>query len=523
MKRRKISNLSLFFGGLLIGFSIYFLIWGIGFIGHHSYLVFVLSSLFGIFMAFNIGGNDVANSFGTSVGAGTLTIKQALCIAAIFEVSGAIIAGGEVTDTIRNKIVNLDGYGLSPDDLICIMMSALISAGLWLLLATKKGWPVSTTHSIIGGILGASLTYGIIAQGFSVHSFDMVKWNTIGSIAISWIISPLLGGVVSFAIYYCIKRYILRYNQIAQIKIDRLKRDKKAFKKEHKKSFEAMSEIQKVAYNEAMDRDERTLKEEDVNPDELESEYYKKIHEFDTRKEKLKTHKALEVGVPLVAAFGAVMISFMLIFKGLKNLHLNLSLFENILIVAMIGAVVWIGTYTLAKTLRRDNLDKSTFFMFSGLQVFTAAGFAFSHGSNDIANAVGPFAAIIDALASGVINPSSPIEPMVMITFAVALISGLWFIGREVIETVGTHLTKLHPASGFSAELSAASVVMIASLLGLPVSSTHILIGAVLGVGIVNKSANWGLMKPITLAWVITIPASFVIASAGFLIFRNIF
>mgnify|MGYP001662161333 CR=1 FL=1 len=189
----------------------------------------------------------------------------------------------------------------------------------------------------------------------------------------------------------------------------------------------------------------------------------------------------------------------------------------------MCGAVIWMATYILAKTLRSKDLSKSTFLMFSWLQVFTASGFAFSHGSNDIANAVGPFAAIIDVLATGEINAKAAVEIPIMVTFGVALIVGLWFVGKEVIATVGTNLTKIHPASGFSAELSAASVVMLASMLGIPVSSTHILIGAVLGIGVVNKNANWGLMKPILLAWIITIPAAAVLSSVGFMIFRNLF
>ncbi|MDY6811509.1 MAG: inorganic phosphate transporter, partial [Actinomycetota bacterium] len=153
------------------------------------------------------------------------------------------------------------------------------------------------------------------------------------------------------------------------------------------------------------------------------------------------------------------------------------------------------------------------FLLFSWMQVFTASGFAFSHGSNDIANAIGPFVAILDTMANNAINPEAPIPPAAMLSFGVAMIAGLWFIGRRVIATVGRNLTTMHPASGFAAELSAAAVVMGATILGLPVSSTHILIGAVLGIGLVNRSTNWGLMKPIGLAWVITLPAGAILGA----------
>ena len=161
--------------------------------------------------------------------------------------------------------------------------------------------------------------------------------------------------------------------------------------------------------------------------------------------------------------------------------------------------------------------------MFSWLQVLTASGFAFSHGSNDIANAVGPFAAIIDTMATNSINPSTPVPQQIMIMFAVALIAGLWFIGKEVIATVGTNLTKIHPASGFSAELASAVVVMAASVLGLPISSTHVLIGAILGIGLVNHSTNWSLMKPIGLAWIITLPVSALLSAFAFVLLRHVF
>ena len=189
----------------------------------------------------------------------------------------------------------------------------------------------------------------------------------------------------------------------------------------------------------------------------------------------------------------------------------------------MIGAAAWMATYIVARMLHGSSLKKSTVMIFSWLQVFTASGFAFSHGSNDIANAIGPFAAILEGLRTGEAGSTAAVPTVAMVTFGVALIAGLWFIGKEVIQTVGTNLTHIHPASGFSAELSAAVVVLLASTFGIPVSSTHILIGAVLGIGMVNSNANWGLMKPIALAWVITLPAAAILSALTFVTLRNLF
>ena len=272
-----------------------------------------------------------------------------------------------------------------------------------------------------------------------------------------------------------------------------------------------------------MARDAQIYGDADFDPSELESSYYKGLYDIDHRKSGIDAYKALHSWVPIIAAIGGMMISSMLIFKGLKNLHLGMSTLSSFLTIFMIGAAIWMATFIYAKTLKRKDLGKSTFLMFSWMQVFTAAGFAFSHGANDIANAIGPFAAIMDVLRTGDINSQSPIPPVAMLTFGVALIVGLWFIGKEVIQTVGTNLAKMHPSSGFTAELSAAAVVMMASLMGLPVSSTHILVGAVLGIGLVNRNANWALMKPIGLAWVITLPAAASLAVICFLGLRAVF
>lgn len=510
------------FGAIFAVTIIIFMLWSFDFVGDGaSRIVLITAIVFAMFMAFNIGGNDVANSFGTSVGAGTLSLKQALVVAAIFEVSGAVLAGGEVTDTVRSGIVDLDAIqGLDASEFLYIMMASLLGAAIWLLVATRLGWPVSTTHSIVGGIVGAALTVGFIT---GKGGWSMVQWSEIGTIAISWVLSPVLGGVVAWLLFRSIKSSILVYNERADTRLRDIKVERAELKTRHKNAFERLNEIQQISYTNAMVRDSTTYSDPDHDPDELESDYYRELDRIDREADDVDAHHALEVWVPLLAAGGSVIISAMMLFKGLKNLNLDLSNFGNFLIMGMIAAVVWMAVFIFARSLKRQDLSRSTFLLFSWMQVFTASAFAFSHGSNDIANAIGPFIAVLDVLKTNEIAAESSVPLAVMVAMGIALISGLWFVGRYVIKTVGSGLTEMHPASGFSAELSAAAVVMTSSLLGLPVSSTHILIGAVLGVGIVNKAANWNLMKPIAAAWVITLPASAVVAAVTVSILRVVF
>ncbi len=521
------DKLNLFFSLLLLSSLGAFSLWGLDYIGYQQVVIFMLATLFGMFMAFNIGGNDVANSFGTSVGAGTLTIKQALLVAAIFEVSGAMIAGGAVTDTIRKGIVDLaplsvDG-SFDPMDFVFIMMSALLSAALWLLIATRRGWPVSTTHSIIGGIVGASITLAFLLLG-GENAFGLVKWNQIGLIALSWVLSPLLGGLMSYIMFGYIKTHVLTYNERAAVALQDISTRRKSIREEYRVRFNDMASERQAHETAAMARDAAYANSvEDINPDDYESDLYRDLHHIDAERLGVDAHRALLNYVPVIAAGGSIVITAMLLFKGLKQVDLNLSSLENMMIIMMVGAAVWMTIYILARGLRSVSLERSTFLLFSWMQVFTAAGFAFSHGSNDIANAIGPFAAVLDVLASGEVNSKAPVPPAAMLAFGIAMVVGLWFIGKEVIRTVGTELTRMHPASGFTAELSAATVVLVASTLGIPVSSTHILVGAVLGIGVVNRSTNWSLMKPIAAAWVITLPSAALLAALTLVALRALF
>ena len=511
-------NWHLTFGGLLAISALAFGLWSFGYVGRPS-IILVTAIALGLFMAFNIGGNDVANSFGTSVGAKTLTMKQALLVAAIFEVSGAILAGGEVTDTVRSGIVDLGAVQLDPIDFVFIMMSSLFGAALWLLIATKFGLPVSTTHSIVGAIVGASLTLGFITdQG----SLAMVQWDGIRDIAISWVLSPVLGGIVAFLLFNAIQRHILLYNEKAERRLRELNAARMAEGEKQKREFSRLTELQQVAYTNKLIRDSELAKNPDISPDQLESDYYKALKKIDKQVDDVQSHRALMIGVPLIGSVGAVVIVSMLLFKGLANLNLGLDTVSIVLILLMVGSIVWLALSMFANTMRGQQLSKASFRLFSWMQVFTASAFAFSHGSNDIANAVGPFAAILDVLRTEQIAEKAVVPTPVMFAFGVALVAGLWFIGRSVIRTVGEGLTKIHPASGFAAELSAAAVVMLASVFGLPVSSTHILIGAVLGVGLVNRAANWRLMRPIFLAWIITLPVAAVLGAAGLVALRAV-
>jgi inorganic phosphate transporter, PiT family len=513
---KSISKENLFFYLLLSSINAYFIYWGIEYTHANHLVIFLLATFFMILMAFNIGGNDVVNSFGTSVGAKTLTLKQALIVAAIFEVSGAMIAGGEVTKTIRKGIVNLGELSVSPQDFIFIMMSALFAAALWLLVATRKSWPVSTTHSIIGGIVGSSITLGIVLEGGGA-ALELVHWDKIGTIALSWIISPVLGGLFAYLIYFGIKRSVLTYNERANQSLTALKDEKKRITKMFKEQCKELKNNRHLGIH---TKNQMTTEESKKN---LRYEFYKVIYKIKKQKTAVNSHHALQHWVPIIAALGSMIITAMLFFKGLKHMHLDITLIDKFFIMLMISTLVWVTIYIFARSLKNRTLDKSSFVLFSWLQIFTASAFAFSHGSNDIANAIGPFAAILDVLRTGDMASTASVPPIAMFTAGVAMIAGLWFLGAHVIKTVGEKLTLIHPASGFSAELAASAVILMASTVGIPVSSTHILIGAVLGVSLVNHSTNWTLMRSIGMAWIITIPSAAFISALTFLILRALF
>ncbi|EAL6306874.1 anion permease, partial [Campylobacter jejuni] len=488
--------------------TIAFVIWGFGYISQHQLILFILASIFGIFMAFNIGGNDVANSFGTSVGAKTVTIKQALIIAAVFELSGAIFAGAEVTKTIRSGIVIFPN-SLDPMLFVIIMLAALLSSGVWIFIATKKGLPVSTTHSIVGGIVGASIMMGLLKFD-GIQTLSMVKWSEILRIAISWIASPLLGGIVAYIIYSYIDKKILKPSEKLNDDLKNIKKERKKFKEEYFLNLKTKSQEEQIKELSAIALDE----------EEQENNFYRnKMKEFKDQEKDIDIYSILKTHMPIIACIAAAIISAMFLFKGLNNVS-TLDILQNFWIIGIIGTISYVVTFAIVKIVKKTELNKTTDRIFSWFQIFTASSFAFSHGANDIANAIGPFAAILDVLKNGTINATSPVPFAALAMFGVALVVGLWFLGKEVITTVGSKLATIRPTTGFSAELGASIVILLATQFGIPVSSTHILIGAILGIGVYNKNANWIMMKPIGLAWIITLPAAGIMAALVFLGFK---
>ncbi|EKO9697439.1 inorganic phosphate transporter [Campylobacter jejuni] len=488
--------------------TIAFVIWGFGYISQHQLILFILASIFGIFMAFNIGGNDVANSFGTSVGAKTVTIKQALIIAAVFELSGAIFAGAEVTKTIRSGIVIFPN-SLDPMLFVIIMLAALLSSGVWIFIATKKGLPVSTTHSIVGGIVGASIMMGLLKFD-GIQTLSMIKWSEILRIAISWIASPLLGGIVAYIIYSYIDKKILKPSEKLNDDLKNIKKERKKFKEEYFLNLKTKSQEEQIKELSAIALDE----------EEQENNFYRnKMKEFKDQEKNIDIYSILKTHMPIIACIAAAIISAMFLFKGLNNVS-TLDILQNFWIIGIIGTISYVVTFAIVKIVKKTELNKTTDRIFSWFQIFTASSFAFSHGANDIANAIGPFAAILDVLKNGTINATSPVPFAALAMFGVALVVGLWFLGKEVITTVGSKLATIRPTTGFSAELGASIVILLATQFGIPVSSTHILIGAILGIGVYNKNANWIMMKPIGLAWIITLPAAGIMAALVFLGFK---
>ena len=416
-------------------------------IADYGYVLLLLACLFGFFMAWGVGANDVANAMGTSVGSKALTIKQAICIAMVFEFAGAYLAGGEVTETIKSGIV--DASMISPGLMVLGMMSALLAAGSWLLIASMKGWPVSTTHSIVGAVIGFA------AVGVSM---DAVHWEGVRPIVASWVISPVLSGIVAFGLFISVQKLIIDTDQPFQ----------------NAKRF-----------------------------------------------------------VPLYMFATGFMVAIMTLSKGLKHVGLNLSGAEGFLLSLGVGAVVMLLGIALLSRIQIDvEADKDFHYasvekVFAVLMIFTACSMAFAHGSNDVANAVGPLAAIVDVIQSGgdAVGAKTSVPGWVLLLGAVGIVIGLATYGYKVIATIGKEITELTPSRGFAAELATAATVVGASAIGLPVSTTHTLVGAVLGVGLARGigALNLGMIGKIFMSWLITLPVGAALSIFFFFILRGIF
>ena len=403
-----------------------------------------LAATFGVFMAWGIGANDVANAMATSVGSKALTIKQAILVAAVFEFLGAVLAGGEVTSTIRKGIVDAELLGATPDLLIYGMLAALLAAGTWLFIASHNGWPVSTTHSIVGAIVGFA------AVGIGL---DAVQWAKVGTIVMSWVVSPLTAGFIAYLIYQSVQKLILRQE-------DPLARAKRY--------------------------------------------------------------------VPVYIFLAAFTMTLVTILKGLKHVGMEISLTNAYILAILIGLVIsLVGALAIRQIEPDKKLDKKQHFytverVFGVLMIVTACSMAFAHGSNDVANAIGPLAAVISVAQTGIVGAKSTVPIWVLALGGAGIVIGLATYGVRVIATVGHRITQLTPSRGFAAELAAATTIVIASGTGIPISTTHTLVGAVLGVGLARgiEAIDLRVVGRIFVSWVVTIPAGAFLAILFFFIFK---
>ncbi len=407
-----------------------------------------LAIIFGLYMTWGIGANDLANAMGTSVGAGAVTVKQAICIAILFEFSGAVIAGGHVTKTIRKGIIDPTSITATPEILVYGMLAALLAAAVWLMLASSRGWPVSTTHSIVGALIG----FAIVGIGP-----DAVHWGKVGKIVASWVISPLIGGTIAFLLVMSTRHLIFNTE----------------------------------------------------NP--------------------LKNAKRY---APFYVFLVGFVISLVTLFKGLKHLNVELSGPQSFMLAVLIGLLTsGLGWYFVRKIKEDAVADRDFHFasvekVFTPMMLFTACAMAFAHGSNDVANGIGPLAAVISIVSSGgEVMQKSTMPVWILFLGGGGIILGLVTLGYKVMLTVGTKITELTPSRGFCAELAAASTVVLASRTGLPVSTTHILVGSVLGVGLARGigALDLRVVLNIVISWVVTLPAGAVMAMIFFFILKTIF
>ena len=419
-------------------------------ISQYGFLLLIMACFFGFFMAWGVGANDVANAMGTSVGAQAITIKQAIIIAMVFEFTGAWLAGGEVTSTIRSSIIDIESAGFDdrPELLIFGMLSSLLAAGIWLVVASKYGWPVSTTHSIIGAIIGFAVV-GISA--------DSVMWGQVLEIVASWIISPVFSGTIAFILFLSVEKLVL------------------------------------------------------------------------SREDPLKYAKKF---VPYYMFLVGFVIAMVTLVKGLSHVGLEVTFSQSAFLALGFALLTVIIGIFLLRRLRLPDSDLPTAQMqsvervFGVLMIFTACSMAFAHGSNDVANAIGPLAAINSVIANnGAFEAESALPVWILLLGGFGIVTGLAMWGHRVIRTIGKNITELTPSRGFAAEIAAATTVVIASGTGIPVSTTHTLVGAVLGVGLARgmSALNFGVVGRIFLSWIVTLPAGAILSIVFFFIFKGIF
>lgn len=404
---------------------------------------YVLALVIGLYMAWNIGANDVANAMGTSVGSGALTLRQAILVAAVFEFAGAVLVGAHVTETIKGDIIPLELFEDDPRRYMFGMAGALFGAATWLLVATAFGLPVSTTHSIVGAVVG----FGLISVGY-----ENVVWGTIVSIVLSWVVSPLCGALIAFLMFSFIRQNIM-------------------------------------------------LTED--------------------------PYGATVRWAPHLVAMVGFILGLSILYKGLKNLNLDFPFWVAGPLCLALGGVVGLGMRTWLRRRPRpeDHAGPAVERLFGGLQVVTACFVAFAHGANDVANAIGPLAGIVQVYSTGSMSGEAAVPVWLLLVGGAGIVAGLATYGYKVIDTVGHKITAMTPTRGFSAEFGAATTVLVASRLGLPISTTHTLVGAVIGVGLARGMAALDLrvIRNIVSSWVITIPAAAVVAAICYLALQAVF
>ena len=402
----------------------------------HGQLFIIFSALSSFFMAWGIGANDVANAMGTSVGSKSLNLTQAVIIAIVFEVAGSLLAGGQVTDTIRSKIIDVHCLANTPDVFIYGMLAALLAAGSWLIIATYYGWPVSTTHSIVGAVVG----FGVI-----VLNPNVIHWSYVFLIVISWIIAPILAAILAYTLFRSVQKFI----------------------------FEQAQPIQQAKYY-----------------------------------------------VPIYIFLTAFVIFIVTLISGLTHLGLNFTNWENLFIAILLSLfVTLIGQWALHRLhFKKKQTTNSELVaiekIFGILMIFTACAMAFAHGSNDVANAIGPLAAIVGVVHADQIMANVEIPIWILLLGGLGIIIGLSTYGYKIISIIGSTITQLTPSRGFTAQLACASTVILASGIGLPISTSHTLVGAILGVGFARGigALNLNIIRNIFLSWAVTLPAGAILA-----------
>ena len=411
-------------------------------------LLLIIAGISGLYMAWAIGANDVANAMGTSVGSGALTLKQAVIVAAVFEFAGAVIAGSSVTKTVRKGIIDPMVFEGTPEILAFGMISALLAAAVWLSVASRFGWPVSTTHSIVGAIVG----FAVVAAGFSA-----VEWAKVGKIVASWVTSPLLAGPPAVFGFTLLRKYVIAVE-------------------------DPLARTRKVA--------------------------------------------------PFLVFGTTAIIALVTLWKGLKHLNLDLGPWQTTAVALGFSALAAVASIFFIRRVPDEPIEGEEDFrykrvekIFAILQIYTACAVAFAHGSNDVANSIGPMAAAVTTIREGAIVAKSPVPLWMLLAGGTGIVIGLGTYGYRVMETVGTKITHLTPSRGYTAEFAAAATIVVASRFGLPISTTHTLVGAVLGVGLARGLAatNMGMVGQIAISWVVTLPAGAGLAIFFFYVLKAIF